>query len=132
MDYYPSDEQLKAISKYLPTNCDYFCTSCEDNCKSCPNGLLPIDNRCKANYINEDPLLNSKQELFEVPLNEALDGNLVSDAYGYTQWFYVENINKNEENVLSVEETVKLDNNNHNSVIEPSAYIVLSPNNGTN
>ena len=103
MDYYPTDEQLKSISKYLPSNCDYFCTSCQDNCKSCPNGLLPIDNRCKANYINEEPILNSKQELFEVPLNEALDGNLVSDAYGYTQWFYVENINKNEENVLSVD-----------------------------
>ena len=68
MNFYPTDEKLKAFSTY--TNYDYFC---------------------------------SKQELFEVPLNKALDGNLVSNANGYTQWFYVKNINKNEDNVLSVD-----------------------------
>ncbi len=100
MDYYPTDEQLKAVSKCI--NCDYFCLVAK-NCKSCSNGLLPIDKRCKANYINEDPLFNSKQELFEVQLKEALDRNLVSDAYGYIQWFYVKNINKNEEKFLSID-----------------------------
>ena len=103
MDYYPTDDQLKDISRYLPAECDYFCSNCQDNCKSCSNGLLPTHNRCKANYIKEDPYLNTKQELYEVSLNKKLKGNLVSDAYGYTQWFFVENINTKEENILSVD-----------------------------
>ena len=88
MDYYPTEAQLQKLMAYLPSNCDYFCTSCSDICFSCPNGVIPTNNRCPANFIREDPTLFVNPTTNQIYLRQILVDKLASDAYGFTQWIY--------------------------------------------
>ena len=90
MAFYPSKEQIAQLYMYKPSTCDYFCTTCNDICLACPNGVIPTDNRCPAHYIYEQPELFVNPTETKLHLRTFLNGNaLTSDAYGFTQWFYI-------------------------------------------
>ena len=86
MDYYPSEEQIISLYSYKPSTCDYFCTTCNDICLTCPDGVIPTNNRCPAMRLN-----NKEDTLLERPvhLREYLNDKLTSDAYGFTEWLYI-------------------------------------------
>lgn len=91
MDYYPDEAKLVKLASYKPSNCDYFCSTCKDVCLSCNNGAFPTDNRCEGSYFIQTP------ELFSNPTEEAISfrdtmGEFTSDAYGFTQWMYINSL----------------------------------------
>ena len=86
MDYAPSDEDINRLTRFLPSDCDYFCSECKDTCRSCPNGVIPIDNRCEAQSIKESPELNTQNTPVEFNFKDSFDNKLATNAYGFTEW----------------------------------------------
>ena len=103
MDYSPTDEDLNRLTKFLPSDCDYFCTDCKDTCRSCPNGIIPINSRCEAQTLKETPELNTQNSPIEFSFKDQFDNKLAADAYGFTEWIYVKGDNANRESVMSSE-----------------------------
>ena len=103
MDYLPSDDDINTLTRFKPSDCDYFCTECKDTCRSCPNGVIPIDSRCEAQSLKETPELNTQNTPIEFNFKDKFDNKLATNAYGFTEWIYIKGDNSNKENIMSSE-----------------------------